>query len=145
MAALLAPFVVQADPPPPATTDGKLGEVLSAQLYCGVKTLVEGNIGLAIGLLIMFAALWSLARGGKMAPALISIMFGALITALPSLVESSMGGLAQLMSETGMTDKGASFEPPQQCENIDQQVKEEYLRREEKKKLEACYGETDCR
>lgn len=114
------------------TTDGRLGKVLSQNLYCGTKGLVEGNLGLVIGLLIMFGALWSLMKGGKVMPAIVSILFGAMVTALPSLIESSMDGLSTLMQETGMSTSKTTFEPPY-CSGASEEALKEL---EDREKLE---------
>lgn len=94
------------------STDGKLAELLSIQLYCGVKSTVEGELGLVIGILIMFSAIWSLVRGGKSGPAIVTILFGASITALPTIIESGFTGLGNLMTSSGMSNAAVAFTPP---------------------------------
>lgn len=89
-------------------TSGKVGIQLSQQLYCDGKSLLQGDVGLIFGLLMVFFGIWALVRGSKMAPALITIIFGALVTALPSLVESSLGGIGQLLSDSNMTGSSTS-------------------------------------
>ncbi len=126
------------------TTDGKLGELLSIQLYCETKGLIQGNLGLALGLLIMFGALWSLVKGGKAAPAIISILFGASITALPTIIESVFTGLGNMMRDSGMSSGKVGFEPPKQCQGLQTQIDAQFKRAEENRKNGHCSGGIDC-
>ena len=84
-------------------SNGAVSTQLAINLYCGTATLFEGDIGLLIGLILVFTGLWSLVQGGKIAAALPVLIFGALITALPSLIISSLQGLGQLLSDTGIS------------------------------------------
>jgi len=47
--------------------------------------------------------IWSLIQGGGVGTAIITIISGALITALPGLVESFLGGLGSLVRESGIS------------------------------------------
>ncbi|RYG61067.1 MAG: hypothetical protein EON60_04870 [Alphaproteobacteria bacterium] len=130
---------------PPGTTDGKLGELLATQLYCNSKSMVEGSLGLVIGVLIMFSALWSLIRGGKVMPAVVSILFGASITALPSIIESAFTSLGTLMTDSGMAGVAATFTPPTNCSSLDSDIAKEYEIIEENREKGYCDGgRLDC-
>lgn len=84
-------------------SDGTVSTQLAINLYCGTAALFEGDLGLLIGLILVFTGLWSLVQGGKIVAALPVLIFGALITALPSLIISSLQGLGQLLSDTGIS------------------------------------------
>ncbi|RYG60865.1 MAG: hypothetical protein EON60_05595 [Alphaproteobacteria bacterium] len=130
-----------ADPPP---TDGQLGLLLASQLYCNTKEMVEGSVGLVIGVLIMFSALWSMIRGGKVVPAVVSILFGASITALPTIIESGFQGLGQLMGDAGMTAT-STFIPPNECGGLKEKIRQEYKTIEENRRNGDCDGgRLDC-
>lgn len=93
-------------------TDGAIGEQLSRDLYCNGKSLVEGNIGLLLGLLLVFGGIWSLIKGGKIVPVLITVFSGAVLTALPSLIESGFLGLSNLLAESDITPNNVIYAAP---------------------------------
>lgn len=83
---------------------------LSSGIYCSLKHLLEGNIGLLAGLVLVFLGIWGLINGGSLTPALIIIVIGGLITALPTLVESGFSGLGDLLYQTNIS--GKTYDPP---------------------------------
>ncbi len=92
------------------TSTGATGKALAEGMYCDTKWLLEGNIGLIIGLILVFMGIWSLVQGAKIIAALPVIVIGSLVTALPSIIESSFEGLGALLSETGISTQ--TFNPP---------------------------------
>jgi hypothetical protein len=92
-------------------TSGALSKQLSQDLYCQSKKLLSGNIGLLIGVVIALFGLYQMA-GGNLMGGLVLLVCGALVTALPSLVESFLTGVGSVLS-TGGTSLGATtFKPP---------------------------------
>lgn len=91
-------------------SSGAAGTLLAQGLYCDTKGLLEGNIGLLLGLILVFIGIWALVQGAKMIAVLPVILIGSLVTALPSVIESSFEGLGSLLSETNISTK--TFSPP---------------------------------
>ncbi|HEX2859329.1 MAG TPA: hypothetical protein VHP58_03930 [Alphaproteobacteria bacterium] len=75
----------------PSQTDGQIALSLSQQLYCQSKNVLASNLGLLIGVVMALAGLYRMVSG-NLAGGMIMLICGALITALPSLVESAMKG-----------------------------------------------------
>lgn len=96
--------------------NSKAALTLAQGLLCDTKHLLEGYVGLLLGLILIFVGIWSLASGGSAQGALLTIFFGALITSLPSLIISTMQGFGQLMEETNMSAKWQWVEP-EQCQS----------------------------
>lgn len=84
-------------------SDGQTSIMLSKRLYCDTKSLIEGNLGILLGLLLVIMGIWSLIRDGSWTDGLIMIIFGALVTALPGLLESTYGGLGDMLKQSGIT------------------------------------------
>lgn len=99
-----------------STSDGAISEMLSAEMYCSIGRMLEGNLGLILGLVLVFIALWSMINGAKIVVALPFIILGALITALPSLVESTFDGLSSMLQRSEISI--ANFAPPQCSSNM---------------------------
>jgi hypothetical protein len=91
-------------------TSGEVSKQLAINLYCGVTDLLEGDIGLLIGLIFVFVGLWSLIQGGKIVAALPMLILGSLITALPTLTLSALSGLGQLLSDTKISTNAFEVE-----------------------------------
>lgn len=72
-------------------TDNQIAMSLSQQLYCQSKNVLAGNLGLLLGLGLALMGLYQMVSG-NLVGGLILLICGALITALPSLVESTMKG-----------------------------------------------------
>ena len=87
----------------PGTSDGALSKALATNLYCSVYSLMGGNLGIILGLILVFLGLWAMIQGAKPIAVIPLIIVGALMTALPSLIESSLEGLATLFKEAGIT------------------------------------------
>lgn len=92
--------------------NGEVSKYLANKLFCDTVDLLEGDIGLLIGLILVFLGLWSMIQGAKIAAALPLLITGAFITAIPSLILSTLGGLGTLLAESGMTDENNTFSPP---------------------------------
>lgn len=90
-------------PAPPAVSQGEIAKKLSIKLYCETKGLLQGPFGTILGLILVAVGIWSLIQGGGVGTAIITIISGALITALPGLVESFLGGLGSLVRESGIS------------------------------------------
>ncbi|TKW61898.1 MAG: hypothetical protein DI628_04565 [Blastochloris viridis] len=88
-----------------ATNNGELSRYLANKLYCDTVDILEGQVGLLIGLLIVFGGLWSMVRGAKPTAALPVMFIGAMVTAVPSLILSSLEGLGTLLNESNVTKK----------------------------------------
>lgn len=118
------------------TTNGELGAKLATGLYCDGKHLIQGSLGMAIGLLMVFGGLWSMVRGGKIISGIIMIAFGAILTALPSMIEATLQGLGNLLSQSGMT-QGTTFDPPECSRTEVQKIDDAY-------EAGACTSTADC-
>ncbi len=94
-----------------ATSNGEVSKYLANDLFCDTVDLLEGDIGLLIGLILVFLGLWSMIQGAKILSALPLLITGAFITAIPSLILSTLGGLGELLNETGMSK--STFSPPE--------------------------------
>ena len=91
------------------TSDGATAKALSIGLYCDARNLITGNVGLILGLILVFMGIWSLVTGGGWAGAIITIIIGATVPSIPGLVEGFMLGLGTLLEESGaMSDKGGN-------------------------------------
>jgi len=75
----------------PTVTDSQAGLSLSQQFYCQAKGVLSGNLGLIAGLLLALTGLWAMVNG-SLTGGVITLICGALITALPSLTESFLKG-----------------------------------------------------
>lgn len=82
-------------------------EGMSKQLLCGVITVGSGNIALFAGLLLALYGLWAMVRHAALKSGLIFIVCGALLTALPSLILSGLGGLSTFLNQTGISNSNA--------------------------------------
>lgn len=94
------------------TSDGQVALTLAQGLMCDTKALLEGYVGLLLGLVLIFVGVWSLVGGGSPKVGLVTIFFGALITALPSLILSTMEGFGALMEQSGLS---SGWTAPEQC------------------------------
>ncbi|MCA3243811.1 MAG: hypothetical protein INF43_00710 [Alphaproteobacteria bacterium] len=95
---------------PTGTSNGQTSQMLALGLYCDGRALLTGNLGLILGLLLVFSGLWSLVTGGGWFGAIVSILIGATIPSIPGLVEGFMVGLGDLLREAKMTTR--PFTPP---------------------------------
>jgi hypothetical protein len=93
-----------------ATSDGNTSRLLAQGLYCDTRALITGNLGLILGLLLVFSGLWSLVTGGGWFGAILSILIGAAVPSIPGLVEGFLIGMGDLLKEAGMTTR--TFTPP---------------------------------
>ena len=94
------------------TTSGELGNKLATTLYCDTKSLFQGSLGMAIGMLMVFGGIWSMARGGKIFGGFILIAFGGMFTALPSIVEATLEGLSNLLVASKMSTSATAYKAP---------------------------------
>ena len=78
-------------------------------VYCGMKGLIEGNLGLVAGLIMAFLGVWGLINGGSLMTGIVFIVAGASLTAIPGMVESTLGGFGALIKEAGFTTKEQSI------------------------------------
>ncbi len=101
---------VLANTSPPATSTGETSRLLAQGLYCDTRALIAGNLGLILGLLLVFSGLWSLVMGGGWFGAILSIIIGAAVPSIPGLVEGFLMGLGNLLNQSGMSTR--SFNPP---------------------------------
>lgn len=91
-------------------TDNQLAMGLSQQLYCQSKNVLAGNFGLLLGLGLALMGLYQMVSGNLMG-GIIMLVSGALITALPSLIESGLKGLGTFLSGASGIG-GQDFRPP---------------------------------
>jgi len=89
---------------------GKEGAELAQNLYCNTADLLEGNIGLLLGLILVFMGIWALIQGAKMIAVVPMIIVGSLVTALPSVIESSFKGLGTLLKDAEIST--VEYKPP---------------------------------
>lgn len=81
-----------------STVGGKTdSEILTQGLYCGIKGLIEGQLGLLVGLVFVTTGLAVLIKGGKWVPALILVFTGAVITAVPNMINSFFEGYNSML------------------------------------------------
>lgn len=90
-----------------AVSQGETAKKLSIKLYCQTKGLLQGPFGVILGLIMVAVGIWGLIQGGGVGTAIITIISGALITALPGFVESFLGGLGSLVRESGISNSAA--------------------------------------
>ena len=93
---------------PLGTSDGEIADALSCNLYNQGKALIEGQIGVLIGLILVFIGLWNLISGKGWFSAILAIVVGAAIPSIPGLVESFVEGYRTLMIESQMTPESIS-------------------------------------
>jgi hypothetical protein len=86
---------------------------LSKQLLCEVVAVGSGNIALLAGLLVALYGLWAMVRHAALKRGFILIISGALLTALPSLVISSLGGVATWLQNSGLSAYGDLLDVPE--------------------------------
>lgn len=86
-------------------TTGEAGIAAAKGIYCGTKTLLEGQLGLLIGMLFVISGLWMLIQGKGVPAALVLLVFGAVVTAIPGMVESSLKGLSSMFYSAGISSK----------------------------------------
>lgn len=85
------------------------GSTLSQQVYCDVKGIFSGSLGLLVGFGVALYGLLSIIKGNT-ASGILMIMAGAAVTMLPNIVESSLGGVANVLNSSNISN-GASFTP----------------------------------
>lgn len=90
-------------------SDGSTALSMATYLYCGTKNILQGYIGFLIGFALVALGLWALIQGKGIASGLILIVFGTLVTAIPSVIETTMGGLATLLTQAGISNSGAGL------------------------------------
>ncbi len=93
---------------PTGTSDGATANALSCNLYQQTKSLMEGQIGVLVGLILVFIGLWNLISGKGWFSAILAIVVGAAIPSVPGLVESFVEGYRTLMIESQMTPESIS-------------------------------------
>lgn len=103
MLGLVATGYAQDSVNPLGTSDGEIADALSCNLYQQGKALVEGQIGVLIGLILVFIGLWNLISGKGWFSAILAIVVGAAIPSIPGLVESFVEGYRTLMIDSQMT------------------------------------------
>jgi len=84
-------------------SDGATSKALSQALLCQTAKLLQGNVGILIGLILIFTGLWSLIKGASFMAAAPVLVIGAIITALPTLLLSMASGLGNLLVESGIS------------------------------------------
>lgn len=97
-----------------SSTAGVEGMRLTEELYCKTKGVISGPVGMMAGLFMAVLGLWMLVQGVGVFPALVMLVSGSLITAVPGFIESTLSGLGGLLNEAGLT-AGNAFAPPQSC------------------------------
>ena len=93
-------------------SNGQISQQLALGLYCDARGLISGNLGLILGLLMVFGGLWSLVSGGGWFSAILSILIGAAVPSIPGLVEGFMVGLGDLLREAKLTAPNRVFTVP---------------------------------
>lgn len=96
------------------SSSGKVGCELAKNLYGDTQALLQGNLGLLLGLIMLLAGFWALINGAAILPAMATIILGGLVTALPSLLNVAFEGLGGLMSDMG----GMAYETDVACEAV---------------------------
>ena len=106
---LIATTALAAEP-----TGTPSGLALSQQVYCDIKSLFSGQLGLLAGFGIALYGLMQIVQGST-GPGVFLIAGGAVVTLLPNLIESFMGGVGGVLTSTGISNSG-NFSP-QGCAN----------------------------
>jgi hypothetical protein len=89
---------------------GQISQALALGLYCDARTLLTGNLGIILGMILVFSGLWSLVKGGSLAGALLTILIGGAVPSIPGLVEGGLQGLGELVRASNMSTR--SYTPP---------------------------------
>ena len=89
---------------------GESSVALSMSVYCGVKSLVNGNVGLLIGFAVAIFGLYQLVQG-KTGGGLLLIVGGALVTFVPNLIESALEGVSSVLNSSTISTDSA-FKAP---------------------------------
>lgn len=81
------------------------GTALAYDTYCSIKGMVSGNLGLMVG---FGAAVFGLVQliQGKTGAGLFLILGGALVTALPGMIEGTLSGLGSVLRTSGISETG---------------------------------------
>ena len=103
----------------PNASDGSVSIQLSSKMYCDVRDLVQGDIGLLLGLVLVFMGIWSMVQGAKIVAVLPIIIIGSLVTALPSLIEETFKGLGGLLSGVGISQATYKAPTPEECKKLE--------------------------
>ena len=106
---MVAPHVFAVDASAAGSSDGSTAQAIATYMYCGTKNIIQGYVGLLCGLALAALGLWALIQGKGMASGLTLIIAGSLVTALPSLIESTLSGFGNLLTTAGIATTGFSI------------------------------------
>ena len=109
LALLLAWPALATTTTPTTLTDGQVALKLSENLICDTKDIVSGPLGLMAGFLLAAYGLYIWIRQDAMKTALIYIICGAFLTALPGLIFTFLGGVSALTVQSGMSTIAPTF------------------------------------
>lgn len=103
---LLAGVAIAMEP-----TSGVDSVALTQGMYCDIKGLLGGKIGMLIGFGVALLGLMKMIQG-NVGGGVLFIVFGVLVTWLPNLIEGTLGGLGGVLYDAGISthapDKGIS-------------------------------------
>lgn len=98
------------------TSTGEVSFELAKDIYCGTRGLLEGKLGLLIGLFFVAWGVWLLIKGKGFPAAIVMLIFGSIVTAIPGLVVSGLGGLSSMFQQSGISDSD-NFSSMLECSN----------------------------
>jgi hypothetical protein len=93
--------------------NGGLAIGLTQNLYCDMKGLLSGSVGLMIGFAVALLGLMKIIQGST-GTGIIFILMGAAVTALPNIVESTIGGIGSVLYENDISTRAPG--PGMDCE-----------------------------
>jgi uncharacterized membrane protein len=88
--------------------DSNAAQLLTQNLYCDGRALLEGPLGLLVGLIFVCMGVWQWIEGGKMKTIAIYIVMGGIITAIPTLINAFLEGYSSMLREAGVSTSAES-------------------------------------
>lgn len=83
-------------------SQGEAAALLAQQLYCNTFNFLSGDVGIIIGLLVGFAGFLIMILRQLHFTGFIMILGGVCLTALPAFFETTLFGITQMSSSSGM-------------------------------------------
>lgn len=87
---------------PVLAEDTSLGTTLAQSIWCDMKSVFDGSVGLLVGFGVALLGLWQVVQGKGMAGVLL-IAGGAAVSQLPALIESTLQGMGSALQAAGIS------------------------------------------
>ncbi len=94
---LVASFVLATGTVLAQTTDGTMATTLTIGMYCDLKGIFSGKIGLLVGFVIALMGLMKLIQGNT-STGILFILAGAAVSWAPALIETFLNGVGSAVS-----------------------------------------------